>query len=298
MLLRPLIGLFAFVLSLAAVSHAQTTQTTSVDAKTYEHSRAGIEQQFADILAVVRTGDQPATRKALDTLGIPEPSAWIAANFSPEDAARETAIYPEALKKFQSHVWWVLGNFGTNPAFALQVEDSALAKPPSDTGLESLIPRPKQDPTIETFRFTSNVADPKLGSQSWVSSFIYLDGRYRMVGGTYPFWAEALTGLRGPMSLPPATINGRVVQGAAFRTDAIRTGVDAILQMKIEINSEGKAKKIHLLSGEPAFLADAKQYLEAYDFGKLPDDPRFANAKRNWDMEVVFFTPKVSSATK
>lgn len=234
----------------------------------------------------------------MDTLGIPDAKGWIAAQFDAKDVARESAAYAEGLKKFQSHVWWVTGNLGKNPAFALKVEDSAIARPLSDVGFESLVARPKGQVKIETFRFTSNVSDPKLGSQSWVSSFIYLYGRFRMIGGTYPFWAEGLNATSGPMSLPPEVIHGRTVQAAAFRDDPKGPGIDGIVHVKVDVGRDGKVKKMKVLSGDADFIDDAKQYLQDGEFPKLPDDPRLANAKLEWDMEVVFFTPKQTEATQ
>jgi hypothetical protein len=281
------------LMSLAIVSLAQIAEGVGSEAeKTYAHSRTGLEEQFADVLAVVRTDDEDAIRKALDTLGLPDAKGWIMAHFAATDVPQEEAAYAEGLKKFQSHVWWVTGTLGKNPDFALKVQDSAAARPLSDVGFESLVPRPTDEVKIETFRFSSNVSDPKLGSQSWVSSFIYLDGRFRMIGGTYPFWAEGLNATRGPMSLPPALIRGRTVQAAAFRNDVKGPGIDGIVHIKVDVGHDGRVKKMKILSGDLEFIEDAKQYLQHGEFPKLPDDPRLANAKLEWDMEVVFFTSK------
>jgi hypothetical protein len=278
------------------VAHAEalTQSSATQTVQTYPHSRDGIEQQFAGILQVVRTGDKAAILSALDTLGIPDANGWISANFAAPDVAKEQMAYQDALKKFQSHVWWVTGNLGKNPAFALKVEESQVARSLTNTGFEGLIPRPKEPVQIETFRFTSTVNDPQFGQPSWVSSFIYLDGRFRMLGGTYPFWAEGLNGTRGPMSLPAKLINGRMVQAEAFRNDSKGRGIDAIVHIKIEVDHDGKLKKMQVLSGDPNFVPDAKLYLEEGEYPRLPDDPRLANSRMIWDMEVAFFTPQTS----
>jgi hypothetical protein len=290
---------FVLLMIVAIGSRAQTAGSQGVDAaKTYAHSRAGLEEQFADVLAVVRTGDEGAIHKALDTLGIPDAKGWITAHFAAKDVAQEDAAYAGGLKKFQSHVWWVTGNFGENPEFALKVEESAIARSLSDVGFESLVPRPKDEVKIETFRISGNVPDPKLGSQSWVSSFIYLDGRFRMIGGTYPFWAEGLNATRGPMSLPAREIHGRTVQAAAFRSDSKGNGIDGIVHIEVDVGHDGKVKKMKVLSGDADFIEDAKQYLKDGDFGRIPDVPQLANAKFIWDMEVAFFTPKQAEVTQ
>jgi hypothetical protein len=277
-------------------TNAQSLDNAATQAtKAYADSRSGIEEQFADILQVVRTNNEASIHRALDTLSIPDAHGWIAAHFAAESVAQEQQAYQQALEKFQSHVWWVTGNFGKYPEFALKVQESENARPLSDVGFEGLIPRPKDVLKLEKYRFNSTVNDPKLGSPSWVSSFIYLDGRFRMIGGTYPFWAEGLNATRGPMSLPPEVIRGRTVQADAFRNDTKVPGIDAIVHIKIEVGHDGKVKKMKVLSGDSEFIPDAQQYLNEAEFPKLPDDPRLANMKAVWDMEVVFFTPKSSS---
>jgi hypothetical protein len=287
----PLSALIFFLGPLALA--AQTTP--GISGKTYAHSRSGIEEQFADILAIVRTNDEPAIHKALDELSIPDVNVWIAAHFAKEHVAQEQEVYKNALPGFQSHVWWVTGNFGNKPGFALKVEESQIARPLSDIGFEGLVPRPKDVVEVENYRFVSTVADPKLGQPSWVNSFIYLDGKFRMLGGTFPFWAEGLNATRGPMSLPPEVVRGRTVQAAAFRNDTKGPGIDAIVHIQIEVGHDGKVKKMKVLSGDGEFVSNAKQYLAQGEYPKLPNDPRLANLKAIWDMEVVFFSPKTPS---
>jgi hypothetical protein len=263
--------------------------------RAYPDSRSGIEEQFADILQVVRTNDEASIHQALDTLSIPDANGWIAKHFAAEHVEQEQQAYQQALKKFQSHVWWVTGNFGKNPEFILKVEESQIAQPLSDVGFEALVPRPQDAVKVENYRFTSTVNDPKLGNPSWVSSFVYLDGRFRMIGGTYPFWAEGLNAIRGPMSLPPEVIHGRTVQAGAFRHDTKEPGIDAIVHIEMEVGRDGLVKNMKVLSGDSEFIPDAESYLNEAEFPKMPDDPRLANARRIWDMEVVFFTPRSSS---
>jgi hypothetical protein len=58
------------------------------------------------------------------------------------------------------------------------------------------------------------------------------------------------------------------------------------------------ARQKTLSAGDTEFTTYAKQYLQDGEFPKLPDDPRLANAKLEWDMEVVFFTPKKTAETQ
>ena len=94
------------------------------------------------------------------------------------------------------------------------------------------------------------------------------------------------------MSIPPTVIHGRTVQEIAYRKDQPGSGIDAVVQLKIEIGRDGHVRHMKVLSGDPGFVEDAKDYLKEHDFGALPDVPQLANARREWDMEVAFFTAK------
>jgi len=93
--------LFSLTLVIPPAARSQTDQEAAPQqAPSYPHSLAGIEQQFADVLQIVRTGDEAAIHKALDTLSIPDANSWIAATFASPDAAPELLAYQEAFISF------------------------------------------------------------------------------------------------------------------------------------------------------------------------------------------------------
>jgi TonB family protein len=95
------------------------------------------------------------------------------------------------------------------------------------------------------------------------------------------------------MSLPPAVIRGKVVQAAAFRNDEKGSGIEGIVQLEIKVEHDGHVSKIKVLSGDPEFVDDAKEYVKAAHFPALPNDPRLANVEMKWKLEVAFFgSPK------
>ena len=286
-----LIALLPCVLALGSRAHAQVASTTSNE-RAYPDSADGLQSQFTDILLAARSNDQTTMQAGLASLGIPNSDAWFAAHFDPRFLQGVSQDYAKALTAYQSHVAWVMANFAKFDDFAIKVQASEMPSPLRDSGFETLLPRPLDTVKIENYRFTSGSSDPKHGPPSWVSSFIHLDGRFRFVGGTYPFWAEGLNAWRGPMSIPPSVLHGRSVQGIAFRKDQRGPGIDAIVQLKINVGRSGRVDHIKVLSGEEPFIQDAKDYLKAADFGPLPDVPQLANVKREWEFEVAFFTPK------
>jgi hypothetical protein len=228
----------------------------------------------------------------LNSLGLPNADKWFSAHFDPRFAAQLPADYINALANFQSHISWVAANFGKFDDFGLTVLALDNPSPLRDVGFESLLPKPVDNVKIENYRLTSKSSDPKHGPPSWVSAFVYVDGIFRWVGGTYPFWDEGLTALRGSMSMVPATVHGRTVQGIAYRKDQKGPGVDAIVQLKINVARDGRVDHIKVLTGEESFVQDAKEYVKTANFGPLPNIPQLANARREWELEVAFFTPK------
>lgn len=258
----------------------------------FSDSSEGLQTQMIATIRMAVSGDQAAARSALDSLSIPDASKWFAGHFELRFSAQLQADYTTSLSKFQSHIAWVAVNFSKFEDFGLRTEALNNPAPLQDAGFESLLPRPLNSIKIENYRISSTSLDPKHGPPSWVSGFVYIDGRFRWVGGTYPFWDEGLNSLRGPMSSAPAVINGRTVQGIAFRKDQKGPGLDAVVQLKISIGRDGRVDHIKVLSGDEPFIQDAKSYVKATNFGPLPNIPQLANARREWEFEVAFFTPK------
>jgi hypothetical protein len=274
---------------LTAQSNDSAPQATQ---SAYPDSAEGLRIQFADVVRIARSRDQPAFHAALDSLAIPNSDKWFAGHFDPRFASQLPRDYSAALAKYQSHITWVMENFAKFDDFSITVQPSETPSPLLDAGFESLLPRPDDGIRIENYRLSSAASNAKHGPPSWVSSFVYIEGRFRFVGGTYPFWTEGLSAFRGPMSIPPAVVNGRTIQGIAYRHDQPGAGIDAIVQLKIDVGRDGRVRHAKVLSGETSFVKDAQDCLSKADFGALPDVPQLANAKREWDMEVAIFTPK------
>jgi hypothetical protein len=293
--LIPAICLTLFLFPSFAACFAQEASPSPSAADTaFEDSAAGLQQQLQTFLGVIRSGNQSSVQSFLDSFAIPNTASWFPAHFEPNTASQLSAAYSGAFAGARSHIWWATGTFAQFADFSYLVSPSDLPLPIADTGFESLLPRPTYPPKIENFRISSASSDPTHGPPSWVSSFIYLEGRFRWIGGTYPFWAEGLTALRGPMSLPPATIHGRVVQAIAFHNDQKNSAIDGIVQLEIKVERDGHISKIKVRSGDKQFIEDAKAYLNAARFPAVPNDVRLLNEVREWPVEVVFFTQKAN----
>jgi protein TonB len=88
---------------------------------------------------------------------------------------------------------------------------------------------------------------------SWVSSFVYADGHFRVVGGTYPFWSEPST---GPIAynVPAARILHRV--SPKYPKKARKERVQGVVRLHAIIGKDGTLHELCVISG-PALLTDA-----------------------------------------
>ena len=252
---------------------------------------AGLQSQVDELVRVAKAHDQTNWPTALSTFALPSANPWFEANFSSEHVAQLSQDYPKVRDGHLGHISWVIGHNQDAPGFTIRVETSEMPTPPSDSGFESLLPRPLHPLPLQNFRFTP-MANSGSMPPSWVSALVYVDGHFRVVGGTYPFWSEGLTPYRGPMSLPAATVRGMTVQGIAYRKDQKGGAIVGIVQLQIKVERDGHVSKMKVLSGDQEFIEDAKSYMKSAQFPEMPDIPQLANAERKWDFEVAFFKPK------
>jgi hypothetical protein len=296
-------GLSKLLCSVSFVILAEPSSLAGMQ-QTYSHSAVGLQEQFAAILNVARSHDETAFRAALDSLHIPNQDEWFAANFDSRLLPQLSREYEKALKRYQEHVSWVMLNFAKFDDFAVNTESLDAPKPLDVPAGEFVAPVTAVK--VENFRLSSRSTNPQHGPPSWVSSFLYIDGKFRYVGGTYTFWDEGLDGVRGPSSLPVMVMHGRRVQGVIGSVDAIDNGpgVDGIVQFEIKMDGDGQ---IHatVQDGDDPFVKDADEYLEAQKYGIPPgaNSPRTTRLARTWragdhgvttiwSMEVVFWTSK------
>jgi len=82
----------------------------------------------------------------------------------------------------------IAGYWEKSTTSALHVEASVTPNPPEEAGQPDGPPAPQKPLHIENFRFyvTTGQVDPG----DWVFSFVYVDGAFRIVGGTHTFWNE------------------------------------------------------------------------------------------------------------
>jgi len=251
------ITLFVSILVLSVASQARTSANLP-----YIDSADGFRQQLEDLISSYKSGDQAAFRADLNALAIPNANDWIASHFSPADIPKLQRDYPLTLAGFLRHLTWVVENAAHLPGWEMVVKPSELPNPPAITGPEAEIPMPTQPIAVENFRYgPAHPEDPP--DRSWVNSLVYLEGRFRYMGGTFPFWAEGLQQIRrpqagpsqkGPFSVKPARLVHKV--SPEYPKKARKQHVEGVVRLHAIIGKDGAPRELTVVSGDP-LLTDA-----------------------------------------
>jgi len=246
------IVLFVSFLAFGAVAHARTSAASS-----YPDSADGFRLQLEDLISSYKSGDQIAFRADLDALAIPNANDWVASHFSPADISKLQRDYPLSLAGFRRHLTWVVDNAAHLPGWEMVVKPSEIPNPPAIMGPEAEIPLPTQPIAVENFRYgPAHPEDPP--DRSWVNSFVYLEGRFRYVGGTYPFWAEGLQQIRRPQlgpspkgsfSVKPARLVHKVTPD--YPKKARKQHVEGVVRLHAIIGKDGTPRELTVLYGDP-----------------------------------------------
>ncbi len=258
-----LISLILFV----TATQARTPPTS------YPDSPDGFREQLESLISTYKSGNLTAFRAELDTLAIPNAHDWIASHFFPADVAKLQRDYPLSMAGFQRHLTWVVENASHLPGWDMTVTPSELPKPPAAIGKESVVPVPADPVNVENFRYGPAHSEDNT-KHSWVNSFVYMDGRFRYAGGTYPFWAEELQGIRGYQASPSTgpVINhvsaARVLHKVApeYPNDARKAHVEGVVRLHAIIGKDGSIKDLSVISGDPLLTEAAMKAVRQWRY--------------------------------
>lgn len=254
--MRTAFALILLTLSLQELVLAQTAANPG-----YADSADGFRQQLNDLIAAKKSGDASALRSQLDALAILNANDWIAAHFSPADAAKLQPQYPFFLAGFQKFLTGVIEDAAHLPGWDMTVTTSELPKPPATTGPESELPVPTSPVDVKNFRYGPAHPEDNL-VRSWVNSFVYVEGRFRYVGGTYPFWSEGLQQIRrpqaGPLTAPMNVHSARILHKVSpkYPKEARKKHVEGVVRMHAIIGKDGAIRELTVISGDQ-LLTDA-----------------------------------------
>ncbi len=149
----------------------------------------GIQKQTQEVFDAWRAGDKAKFQSLLDGFAVEDPQQWLDATFGADKSAALVPQYEISLEKFKQHMARVAGYWEKSKTSFLQVETSVTPNPPEEAGQPDGPPVPKKPLDIENFRFYVRTGQVDPGD--WVFSFVYVNGAFRIVGGTHTFWNES-----------------------------------------------------------------------------------------------------------
>jgi TonB family protein len=267
-------------------------QDPSVVSKAYvpadvSNSVEGFQAQIDELIRIGKTHDQSTWNVALNTFALPTPGTWIEGNFAPQSATQLSEHYPRMRDGHLGHISWVLGHNVDAPGFAIKVDSSELPAPPSDAESKSLLLLPLHPVAVQNFRLTPT-ADSGSMPPSWVSCVVFADGHFRIVGGTYPFWSEALMGMRTPSQLAgaiqPAHILHRVEP--KYPKEARKQHVEGVVRLHAIIGKDGLLYHIELISGDSLLVDSAIKAAQQWRYAPLTVNGHPAEVDTT--IEVIF----------
>lgn len=233
--------------------------------QTHADSADGMKAQVENLFAAWRTQDQQQISAALELFTLPDADAWFAQVFGADKAKQLPEDYKSSLSGFQSHMKWISGNWAGKPGVTVKIETSELPVSPKSGGDEAALPSPIAAIKIKNFRF--DVAAGGDSAPSWVNSFVYRDGAFRSVGGTYPIWHERLQGIRARAA--QATVRQVVAihtVPAKYPSEAKKQGIQGDVTLSIVVGADGKAKNIQLVDGNPVLVKAAEDAVKKWKF--------------------------------
>lgn len=230
----------------------------------YADSAEGMKLQMAKVLQTWWSGDKEKFAEQLNIFAFPAPDAWFTLAFGPEKSSALLSGYQQSFESFKSHIWWVSGNWGNDPALGIKVEPSELPRPAEETGEEGKLPKPIVPVRVENFRFTLTLGERV--ADNAVFAFVYADGAFRFVGGTYPFWNEALQRIRTSTEAPSRIRFEASVAAAQllhmvnpeYPRDAKKMHIQGVVHLHAIIGKDGHIKSLQVIDGDPG-LAIAAQ---------------------------------------
>jgi TonB family protein len=248
-----------FALFVSSFVFCVSTQARTPVMSVYPDSADGFRQQLEALISSFNSRDRADFRADLETLVIPDSDQWIANHFPPANVPKLQRSYRESFAVFERHLYSVIEDSAQLSSGGMTAKSWGVPLPPNQSEVEQGIPSPFQSIPVECFGY--GALHPKLGvKSSWVSSFVYMEGMFRYVGGSYPFWWEELKRLRLPQSQAEqyGVQSARILHKVTpeYPKKARKEHIEGAVRLHAIIGKDGAIRELIVVSGHP-LLTDA-----------------------------------------
>lgn len=266
-----------------ALPPGTTLTEISTTGPPYPDTIEGMKSQMGVAFQAWRVGDKQKFAAQLDSFAFSDPKAWLMHTFGDVEGAALVPDYETSLEKFRSHISWVSGNWAESRTATLLVESTQLPTSSAQVPEEHKSPKPVAPLKIENFRFT--VANDEEPSTDWVFSFAHVDGAFRIVGGTYPFWDKDW---QLQHSRTGAVQLAKLVHSVTpeYPQEAKKMHIEGTVHLHAVIGKDGRVNELSVIDGDPDLARAAMKAVHQWRY-----EPTLLDGKPvevNTTISVVF----------
>ena len=265
----------------AAQAYAQEQSKQAVTAS-YPATLEGLKSQLQDVLRARQANDAARLDSLTKIFSLPDPAAWAAQVFGSQEASHLTQEYVKEYDGFQSALRQVVEDWAlvANVEVRLEPWEKRGASGPD-------IPVPSVNVPVETYRVT--VGAPGRGSATWVDSFVYLEGAFRLIGiGASPFWSAP------HFSVPQGNFQmARVIHKVppTYPLDPGQQVLEGSVRLRATITTEGTVSELKVLDGHPILAQAALQAISKWRYSPAQLEGKAMEMPTT--IEVDFFFPRL-----
>lgn|GEM_PF-1496340 len=244
----------------------------------------GLNSQFQDLLRARQANDVARLDALTKNFSLPDPGAWITRIFGVEEAPHLSREYLKEYDGFQSALKQVLDGWAKEANVEVLLERWPRSEGPEPS---ADIPVPSVSVPVETYRVTVGV--PGKGSATWVDSFVYLDGAFRLIGiGTSPFWSAP------HFSVPKGNFQmAHVIEKVppTYPLDSTQQVLEGTVRLRATITAEGTVREVKVMDGHPILAEAALEAVSKWRYSPAQIGGRPVEMPTT--VEVDFFLPRL-----
>lgn len=256
--------------ALLAPFGSDASQANPQPATTYPETEDGFRKQLNAAIDAYKAGDAAAGQRLIEQFGLPDPNAWFAENFHPDQSARLVDRYTQGLTSFAAFLAKMIDDVVHHHGFDLVAtlkpgEPAAPAKMHAGYELAALTPLKEQ----ALYRFNFSIRENRQEASSWMETYVYHDRAFRFIGfGAWPIWAwkegAEPGGFKGGHFISRPVVIHQVPP--SYPIGAMARHVEGIVRLKLWIDKDGSVRKAELVEGHPLLVEAATDAVRQWRF--------------------------------
>lgn len=249
---------------------SRASQANPQPATIYPETEDGFRNQLNAAVDAYKVGDAAAAQRLMEQFRLPDPNAWFAEDFHPDQSAKLADRYTEESSGFVASLAKTIDDVVHHPGFELVAtlkpgEPAAPAKMHASYELAAVTPLKEQ----ALYRFNFSIRENRQEAGSWMETYVYYGGAFRFIGfGAWPIWAwkegaEPSAFKGGHFVSHPVVIHQ---VPPSYPIGAMARHVEGTVRLKLWIDKEGGVRKVELVEGHPLLVEAATDAVQEWRF--------------------------------